>query len=194
MRDLDDFDDFATGYFRRFAGAVERLDRRPLAAAAAVLAATRERGGSLWIGGNGGSCAVADHAVCDLTKTAHVPGRRALRCISMVSNGPILTALANDLGYDEVFEKQLEYGLEARDAVLLISSSGNSPNVVRACRYAKSRGVPTIAFVGFAGGELGSLADHTVWVPIDDYGVVEDLHQSLIHVLAQYFRQAAAGS
>ena len=81
---------------------------------------------------------------------------------------------------------QLKYYLTDRDAVLLVSSSGNSPNVVEACRHANDRGVPTIAFVGFKGGKLADLARHVVHVPIENYGIVEDTHQSLIHVLTQY--------
>jgi phosphoheptose isomerase len=78
------------------------------------------------------------------------------------------------------------YLLQPGDAVLLVSSSGNSPNVVNACKYAKDRGVPTIAFVGFKGGELARMADHVVWIPIENYGIAEDTHQSLIHVMTQY--------
>jgi D-sedoheptulose 7-phosphate isomerase len=69
-----------------------------------------------------------------------------------------------------------------------VSSSGNSPNVVEACKYANEVGVPTIAFVGFKGGKLKDMAKHVVWIPIENYGIVEDTHQSLIHVLTQYLR------
>jgi D-sedoheptulose 7-phosphate isomerase len=105
----------------------------------------------------------------------------------------MLTALANDIGYERVFSEQLKYYLKEGDAVLLVSSSGNSPNVVEACRYANERGVPTIAFVGFKGGKLAELAKHVVWVPIENYGIVEDTHQSLIHVLTQFIKARNEG-
>jgi phosphoheptose isomerase len=93
-----------------------------------------------------------------------------------------------------VFSEQLKYYLTENDAVLLVSSSGNSPNVVAACQYANERGVPTIAFVGFKGGKLAELAKHVIWIPIENYGIVEDSHQSLIHVLTQYLRARNGGS
>ena len=103
----------------------------------------------------------------------------------------MLTALSNDIGYELVFQRQLVYYLQPDDAVLLVSSSGSSPNVVRACQYARERGVPTVAFVGFDGGELARIADHVVRVPVDNYGMAEDTHQSLMHVLTQYLRASS---
>jgi D-sedoheptulose 7-phosphate isomerase len=73
----------------------------------------------------------------------------------------------------------------------VVSSSGNSPNVVKACQYAKERGVPTVAFVGFRGGQLAEIADHVVWIEVDNYGIAEDTHQSLMHVLTQYLQKRA---
>ena len=79
-----------------------------------------------------------------------------------------------------------EYYLTDKDALLVVSSSGNSPNVVNACEYANAKGVPTIAFVGFRGGRLKEIATHVVHVDVQNYGIVEDIHMSLIHVLTQY--------
>ena len=101
----------------------------------------------------------------------------------------MIIGIGNDIGYEEIFRHQLMYLLQPEDAVLLVSSSGNSPNVVNACKFAKDFGVPTIAFVGFKGGELSRLADHVIHVPIENYGIAEDTHQSLIHVLTQYVMQ-----
>ena len=103
----------------------------------------------------------------------------------------MITALANDLNYEEVFSLQLTYYLKPGDAVLLVSSSGRSPNIVKACEYANSRGVPTLAFVGFHGGKLQEIAKHTVWIPVENYGMSEDVHQSLMHVVTQYLRLQA---
>jgi phosphoheptose isomerase len=100
----------------------------------------------------------------------------------------MITAIGNDIGYEQIFRQQLQYYLGPKDAVLLVSSSGNSPNVVAACEYAKDRGVPTIAFVGFRGGKLKEIADHVVHVEIDNYGIAEDTHQSVMHVLTQYIK------
>ena len=188
-----EFDRFVAAYYERFARALREFDKAPLGAVLGVLDAVAARGGTLWVAGNGGSAAIADHTVCDGTKGAHVPGTAPLRTVSLAANGPMLTALANDVDYASVFSEQLGWYLREGDAVLLVSSSGNSPNVVAACRLANERGVATIAFTGFSGGALARLARHVVHVPVDNYGIVEDTHQSLIHVLTQYMRQRAAG-
>jgi phosphoheptose isomerase len=188
---VTDFNDFVEDYYRRFREAIDAFDRGPLQDVLRVVDRVIEGGGTIWVAGNGGSAAISDHLVCDTTKWTYVAGLPPVRSVSLVSNGPMLTALANDYRYEEVFRRQLEYYLEPRDAVLLISSSGSSPNVVSACRYAKERGVPTLAFVGFDGGELRRIADHVVWVPVDNYGIAEDTHQSVMHCLTQYLRARA---
>ena len=147
-------------------------------------------GGTVWVAGNGGSAAISDHTVCDVTKGTHANGMPPFKSVSLASNGPMLTALANDISYDDVFSKQLEFYLEPDDAVLLVSSSGNSANVVKACEYANSRAVPTIAFTGFSGGRLKELAQVSVWIPVENYGITEDLHQSLIHCITQYISKS----
>ena len=188
---MSDFKDFVDDYYRSFVNVLQTFDRAPMQAILETLEAVQASGGCVWIAGNGGSAAIADHAVCDATKGTHVPGEPPLRTFSLVSNTAMLTALSNDVSYKDALRQQLEYYLRPGDAVLLVSSSGNSPNVVEACRYAKSEGVSTIAFVGFEGGELRRMADHVVWIPIENYGIAEDTHQSLIHVITQYLRARA---
>tara|TARA_Y100000815_G_scaffold179375_1_gene163433 strand:- start:543 stop:1124 length:582 start_codon:yes stop_codon:yes gene_type:complete len=193
---MQTFDDFATSYYARFAEALLGFDKGPLADVLAVFDGVIARGGTVWVAGNGGSAAIADHTVCDCSKGTHVPGVAPFRTISLASNVPMLTALANDISYDAVFSEQLKYYMTDKDALLVVSSSGNSPNVVNACEYAKAQGVPTVAFVGFKGGKLAEVADVTVHIAVDNYGIVEDTHQSLIHMLTQYMKarsQAAAG-
>lgn len=183
-----DFDAFITSYYDRFARALLDFDKGPLRDVLAVFDKVIADGGIVWVAGNGGSAAIADHTVCDCSKGTHVDGHPPFRTISLASNVALLTAIGNDISYDAVFSEPLKYYLTDRDAVLVVSSSGNSPNVVEACRYANDRGVPTIAFVGFKGGKLKDLARHVVHIEVDNYGIVEDTHQSLIHVLTQYMK------
>jgi D-sedoheptulose 7-phosphate isomerase len=178
--------EFVDDYYARFVEVLDAFDKGSLEEIAGVLMAVAEAEGTLWVAGNGGSAAISDHTVCDATKLPYVEGQPILRSVSLASNGPMLTALGNDFSYGEVFSRQLAYYLSDGDALLVVSSSGNSPNVVAACEYAKGRGAPTIAFVGFAGGKLAELADHVVHVPVDNYGMAEDTHQSVMHVLTQY--------
>jgi len=185
---IESFDDFVTSYYQRFTQALQDMDMAPLNDVLDVFEKVSESGGTLWTAGNGGSAAMADHAVCDISKGTYVEGKAPLRTVALTSNGPIVTALGNDISYDDVFSEQLKYYLKKGDAVLFISSSGNSANVVKACEYANAQGVTTIAFVGFKGGKLGEIATHTLHVANDNYGIVEDAHMSFIHVLTQYMK------
>ncbi|MBW2288188.1 MAG: SIS domain-containing protein [Deltaproteobacteria bacterium] len=183
---MGDFGDFVDDYYRRFVKVLETFDRAPMEGVLEVLDRVRDSGGTVWVAGNGGSAAIADHTACDATKGGHVEGQPPLRIISLNSNVAMLTALSNDFGYQDVYRRQLDYYLKPGDAVLFVSSSGDSPNVVEACRHARDLGIPTIAFVGFGGGALRELAEHVVWVPVDNCGIAEDTHQSLMHVISQY--------
>lgn len=189
-----DLTDFANDYYKRFAEALLTFDKSPLTEVLAILDRVAEAGGTTWLAGNGGSAGIADHSVCDFSKGTHVPGTKPYRMISLAANGPLLTALGNDISYDDVFAEPLKYYLTERDALLVVSSSGNSPNVVKAVEYAKAQGVPTMAFVGFKGGKLKEIADTVIHVEADNYGIVEDAHQSLVHLLTQYIyaRKTAA--
>ena len=181
-----DFDGFVSDYYKKFAEAVEAFDKAPMAEVLAIFDQVAGAGGTLWVAGNGGSAGIANHAVCDCSKGTYSEDRRPLRVTSLSANTPLLTALGNDISYDDVFSEPLKYYLTEKDAVLVVSSSGNSPNVVKACEYAKSKGIPTIAFVGFGGGKVKEIADCVVHADIRNYGIVEDIHMSLIHCLTQY--------
>lgn len=184
----DDFDGFISDYYARFAEALLAFDKGPLKDVLAVFDKVTAAGGTVWVAGNGGSAAISDHTVCDCSKGTYVEGENPFRTISLTSNVALLTALGNDISYDDVFSEPLKYYLKPEDAVLLVSSSGNSPNVVKACEYANAQGVPTVAFVGFKGGKLKAAAQHCVHIEVENYGIVEDTHQSLIHALTQYMK------
>lgn len=188
---MTDFHDFLNDYYKRFAEAMLAFDKGPLDDVLAVFDQVVANGATLWVAGNGGSASMSDHAICDISKGTFVPGQPPFRTVSLTANNAILTALGNDISYDDVFSEQLKYYLRPGDALLMISSSGNSPNVVKACEYANAQGVPTIAFVGFKGGRLKETAKIVLHVDVDNYGIVEDAHMSLIHVLTQYMKARA---
>jgi phosphoheptose isomerase len=134
--------------------------------------------------GNGGSASTAGHAVADLVKTATVEGQRRLRAISLVDNVELSTAIANDIDYDEIFSYPLESLGRAGDVAVAISASGNSPNVVKECQWARPAALTVALMTGFDGGQIGPLADVHVNVPSDNYGIIEDLHLSVCHMAA----------
>jgi D-sedoheptulose 7-phosphate isomerase/D-glycero-D-manno-heptose 1,7-bisphosphate phosphatase len=102
----------------------------------------------------------------------------------------LLTAIANDLGYENVFVHQLQSQSRPGDVLVAVSSSGRSPNIVRALTWAQDNGLRTIAITGFDGGEARTVAEVCIHVDCANYGVIEDLHQAVMHALAQYIRQA----
>jgi phosphoheptose isomerase len=112
------------------------------------------------------------------------------RIVSLSTTVEMITAIGNDLSYDEVFVYQLRSLARPGDALITISSSGNSENIVRAALWARDNGIPVIAMTGFSGGRSATIADVNLHVKADNYGVIEDTHQSLMHILAQYARQA----
>lgn len=175
-------------YFTEVNLATSQIDRNALERAFEAIDGCS---GKLYLMGNGGSAAIADHWVCDYMKginddTGTFP---PVRAISLASNGPLVTALANDLGYETVFTAQLEYyRCDEDDIVIAISASGNSRNIVNGLRRAKGFGSTTIALTGFTGGEAAKMADINVHVPCNNYGVVEDCHMMILHAISQRIR------
>jgi D-sedoheptulose 7-phosphate isomerase len=149
-------------------------------------------GAQVLVAGNGGSASTASHLACDLGKTVlgTDPTSRSsrFRAISLVDNVALLTAWANDEGYDTVFAEQVK-ALGRRDDVLVVFSvSGNSPNLLSALRAARDRGMETIGLLGRDGGAAESLVDDAIVVACDDYGHVESAHLVLGHLLSQWFK------
>ena len=183
------FAEFFGAYRKEFQAAVAAWDEAALERIAQVLSDVRDRGGTLLIAGNGGSAAIANHTECDASKGTFPDGGPALVSRSLSANPSVITAIGNDVGFASIFERQVDhYGREG-DALLLVSSSGNSRNVIEACAAAKARGIVTIALVGFTGGALRDMADHVLFVPFHNYGIVEDLHQASVHVITQYLKE-----
>lgn len=148
----------------------------------------------VFIMGNGGSAATASHFVCDLSKGTMVKGKKRFRVIGLTDNVPLLTALGNDVSYGEVFKAQLENIAAKGDIVIVFTGSGNSPNILRAVRYANSIGAVSIGFTGFSGGKLKGLAKISLIVPSNNMERVEDIHLILEHLIKLFlFEEIRAG-
>lgn len=139
--------------------------------------------------GNGGSAAITEHMSCDHTKGVAMDTYLNPFIIPLQSNVSLCSAIANDIGYDAVFSKQIYWFPDDKPfGVLVVSSSGNSPNIVNALVAARNRGMPTMAMVGFDGGEAKKIASLTLHVKSNNYGIIEDAHQILMHSMAQSLR------
>jgi D-sedoheptulose 7-phosphate isomerase len=179
----------ASDYVARVRGLLAELDLEAVAAAASVLLDAYDGGHTVFVCGNGGSAATASHMAADLGKNTVAAGRPRLRVLSLNDNMAWFSALANDLGYENVFVEQMENLLQPGDVLVALSASGNSPNVVRAAEFAKARGGRILALVGFDGGRLRGLADVAIHLKCDAYGPIEDAHLVLNHVFTETLRE-----
>jgi len=167
----------------------QQLDLDAVGRIAQALESAEKNGKQVFVMGNGGSAATASHIATDWSKTAERSGKPVLRCMSLTDNVPFMTAIANDLGYEEVFARQLANYVQRGDVVVIISGSGNSPSVIKAAVVAKEKGALTVGMTGFSGGKLRKMVDVCLHIDSDQYGVIEDLHMGVGSLLAFYLKQ-----
>jgi len=182
---------FAREYFTGLKAVMDRVDIGQVAAFVAELERAYQEDRQIFIVGNGGSAGTASHMACDLAKTVlgKKPDRttRRFRVMSLTDNVPLITAIANDVGYEHVFTEQLVLFARRGDLLVVITGSGNSPNVVNAVRMAREMGLRTTGMLGFDGGAVLPLLDTPLLIPDFSYGFVEDLHMVLDHLATAYF-------
>jgi D-sedoheptulose 7-phosphate isomerase/D-glycero-D-manno-heptose 1,7-bisphosphate phosphatase len=144
----------------------------------------------IFVCGNGGSAAIANHFECDHKKILS-EGTKILnpRIISLCTNNPLITAIANDFSYEEIFSRQLKYLARKGDILITISSSGRSKNIIRALRWSNKNNIKTISFTGFNGGESKKIAKLNIHASSYNYGVVENIHHSIMNIISQFLRQ-----
>ena len=177
-------------YVTRVTGVLNHLSRDDVAAVVQVLLDMRDRGGTLFLFGNGGSGATASHMYCDLAKGASLALEKRFRVICLNDNIPAMAAYANDISWEEVFVGPMKNLIKKGDVAIGISGSGNSMNVVKALEYANSIGAKTIAWCGYDGGKIKTIADISVHVDINDMEVTEDVHLILNHCIREALADA----
>jgi len=184
----------AASYFDAYAEEMSRaaktIEPEAFDRAAAILGEAYVRGARMFSCGNGGSAAIANHVQCDHVKGVRTTTDLTPQVLSLSTNVELLTAIANDMGYENVFVYQLQSQSGPGDVLMAVSSSGRSANIVRALEWARDHGLRTIAITGFDGGEARAVAEVSVHVECTNYGIVEDLHQAIMHALAQYIRHS----
>lgn len=181
---------YFSAYVEEASRAAASVDAAAVAQAAAVLLDAYTRGVMVFSCGNGGSASIANHLQCDHTKNVSNSTDLCPRVMSLSVNAEVLTAIANDLAYKDVFTHQLQSQGRSGDVLVAVSSSGRSANIVGALNWARDHGLRTISLTGFDGGEARTIADVAVHVSSTNYGVIEDLHQTIMHAMAQYIRQS----
>jgi D-sedoheptulose 7-phosphate isomerase len=172
-------------YLDRLRACLELFPKARVCELVSILAKCRDKGGTIFTMGNGGSGATASHFVCDINKGTSVDGIARFRAICLNDNMPTLLAYANDVGYDDIFVEQLHNFLEPADVVIGFSGSGNSANVLKAVDFANQWGALTVGITGFDGGQLAKKVALPLVIEIDDMQVVEDMHLMVAHILMQ---------
>ena len=143
----------------------------------------------IYVIGNGGSAATANHFACDLGKNATRKDNDRFAIISLCNDISCITAYGNDEGYETIFEEQLKNFLDKGDILFCISASGNSPNIIRAAEYAKNKKRTVVGLTGFKGGKLKDIADQNITVFSDSFEKIEDIHLVITHVTVYCFKQ-----
>ena len=149
----------------------------------------RKSKSNIFVFGNGGSAAISNHLACDHGKLLATDTDLQPKVQSLSTNIEVLTAIANDISYDQVFVHQLKLLANSGDVVMTVSSSGDSENVVQVAKWAREFGLEVISMTGFSGGRTASISSVNLHVNGDNYGIIEDIHQSLMHLMGQYLRQ-----
>ena len=181
--------DHINSYLGRLQGALTNIPADHVTECSERLYRAYQDGKQVFVLGNGGSASTASHMAADLAKNTIGPNMRRFRILSLNDNMALLTALSNDLGYRRVFAEQLMNLIRPGDVLVAISGSGNSSNVVEAIEYARSQSAQVVGLLGFGGGLAAPLCDTAVIVDSSDYGVIEDAHLVLNHILVEYFRE-----
>jgi D-sedoheptulose 7-phosphate isomerase len=177
------------GYFQEMQDVLAEVCRDSVRMNISCLYRAWEQRKQIFVLGNGGSASTASHVANDLSKATIVAGMPRMRVISLSDNLSLITAWANDTSYDAVFKEQLENLLEPGDAVIGISASGNSPNVLRAMEFAREKGAVTIAWTGLSGGRLKDMVDCCVHAPTEDVGMIESVHLVIDHLVTNAVRR-----
>ncbi len=194
-QDATSASDLLSSHVDSLARLMSGLDLTAIEQAGELLDQASQNGSTIYTAGNGGSAATALHIAADLSWGRRMGDQNRPKAISLAANSPIMTALANDVSFDDVFTEQMISLFRRGDLLIVISASGNSENVLRAAEFAKTHGGSTVAMSGFDGGKLNGACDVNIHVPTPSraYELVEDVHHSVCHMLANYLKfQAAA--
>lgn len=169
------------------------LDKNAINDALNLLLETMEKGNTVFVFGNGGSSATASHFQNDFNKGVSEHTEKKFNFLCLNDNIATLMAVANDIGFDEVFRFQLRGHIRPGDVILAISGSGNSKNVINAVEYAKEQGCRVIGLTGFGGGKLKELADISLHAPINSMQITEDIHMIFDHLMMSIFYRDLCG-
>ena len=182
----NNFEIFLNKYLTDLVTSIKKSNLKSIESVSTQIIKTVNNRGTIYVCGNGGSAAISNHYVCDYLKFLRQNTKIKPKVISLSNNIETITAISNDFNYDQIFKYQAESLFEKNDLLIIISSSGNSKNIKEVIKFSKKKGVKVIGFSGFDGGYLKKNSDISVHVPAKNYGISEDAHHILMHVILQY--------
>jgi D-sedoheptulose 7-phosphate isomerase len=196
MNNIDNFFNknpsiFASAYFDYLSKVLKSIDTNSISNFIQLLMKARDQESNIFFIGNGGSAATASHFANDLSIGTN-SYTKPFKAISLTDNQAIITAIANDYGYEDIFVRQLKVLGKKNDLLIAISASGNSPSLIKAFEYAKSAGINTVGITAFDGGKIKQMSDLSIHVPTKEkeYGPAEDAHMILDHLISAYLGRA----
>ncbi len=197
-----DIKSIAKSYLDNLKSTADKINLDDIQKIAEILLKAYKNDNTVFILGNGGAASTASHMACDLgkgtLKNVYNPDEKRLRIISLTDNVSTMTAFSNDLSFDDMFSQQLHNLIKPQDVVIGISGSGNTPNIIKALMYAKTQGAITIGLLGYTtGGKTKDLVDLSLTIQSNNYGIIEDLHLTLNHLLTtclSYMKEHADNS
>jgi D-sedoheptulose 7-phosphate isomerase len=181
--------DYIRDYIERQAAAIVKSPYGKIGELCRMIMEARDKGKRIYFAGNGGSAATASHFTNDLVKGLSPNNNTRFKAFSLVDQVPVITALANDYDYSVIFSEQLENYGEPEDLLVVISGSGNSRNIVNACKTAKKLGMNTAALTGRDGGEVAGICDLPVIAPVNNMERIEDIHMMWEHCVISTLRE-----
>ena len=167
---------------------LKKVDQKILLKIIQMISSTIKKKRYFFSCGNGGSATTAEHLSCDFSKGSCTNTNLNIKVSSLNSNVALMTAIANDISYDDIFSYQLNRFGEANDILLAFSVSGTSKNIIKCAKIAKKKKIKIISFTGFNGGNLKKLSDYNINFSSNNFGIVEDCHLTIVHYISQYIR------
>ena len=180
------FISFFNDYISTLITSIQNTNYENIQQASDLILKTVKRNNTIFVCGNGGSAAISNHYICDYLKFLRERSKLKPKIISLSSNIETITAISNDLNYDQVFKYQAESLFNQNDLLIAISSSGNSSNIREVVKFSKKKKVKVIGFCGFKGGFLKKNSDIPIHISAQNYGITEDAHHILMHIIMQF--------
>lgn len=188
-----DYNELIETYLEQEIDILKRIDVSAVNEVLNLLEAGMKREATIYVFGNGGSAATASHFQNDFNKGVSEHIDKKFRFLCLNDNIATIMAVANDIGYEEVFRFQLQGKIKKGDILMAISGSGNSPNVINAVEYGKKQGCKVVGLTGYSGGRLKELSDISLHEPINSMQITEDVHMIFNHLMMSVFYKSMCG-